>query len=74
MVADYLQELHKQFELNKLHGGGSRETTPLPCILTLPTVWLDGTENATLNAAKQAGMGPDITLISEPEAAAVYTL
>lgn len=49
-------------------------TTTVEIILTVPAVWPDAAKNATLSAAKRAGMGDSISLISEPEAAAVYTL
>jgi len=40
----------------------------------VPAVWSDAAKDATLTAAKLAGMGPELMMISEPEAAAVYTL
>ncbi|KAI9053981.1 hypothetical protein LZ554_002925 [Drepanopeziza brunnea f. sp. 'monogermtubi'] len=42
-------------------------------VLTVPAVWSDKAKDMTLKAAKQAGIHP-ITLIKEPEAAAMYTL
>lgn len=42
-------------------------------VLTVPAVWSDKAKDATLQAAKNAGIYP-ITLIKEPEAAALYTL
>lgn len=43
--------------------------------LTVPAVWSDTAKDRTLNAAIQADIRPqDITLVSEPEAAALYTL
>ncbi|KAK3721826.1 hypothetical protein LTR37_002992 [Vermiconidia calcicola] len=75
-VADYLRELYKHamVELNKRYTTVFVENTNLQWILTVPAVWSDTAKNATLTAAKKAAMGPDIKLISEPEAAAVYTL
>ncbi|RAL59449.1 hypothetical protein DID88_006822 [Monilinia fructigena] len=45
-------------------------------VLTCPAVWSDAAKNTTLQAAERAGMGDKsaIQMISEPEAAAVYTL
>ncbi|KAK5175356.1 uncharacterized protein LTR77_000495 [Saxophila tyrrhenica] len=76
VVADYLREVYKhaKAELAKRYGTVFIDSTHLQWILTVPAVWSDGAKNATLTAAKKAGMGPDLTLISEPEAAAVYTL
>ncbi|TVY51093.1 Heat shock 70 kDa protein 12B [Lachnellula cervina] len=42
-------------------------------VLSVPAVWSDKAKDTTLKAAKQAGIHP-ITLIKEPEAAAMYTL
>ncbi|KAL9027294.1 MAG: hypothetical protein Q9196_004161 [Gyalolechia fulgens] len=42
-------------------------------VVTVPAVWSSKAMNATLAAAKQAGIHP-VTLIKEPEAAALYTL
>lgn len=50
--------------------------TKVEFVLTVPAVWSDSAKNATLQAAERAGMGNihELKLISEPEAAAVYTL
>lgn len=74
VVADYLRELwaHAKEVLGRRWPFMS--TTQLEVILTVPAVWSDAAKDATLTAAKRAGMGNNITLISEPEAAAVYTL
>ena len=42
-------------------------------VLSVPAVWSDAAKNATLQAAKIAGIFP-VTLIKEPEAAALYTM
>ncbi|KAL8671693.1 MAG: hypothetical protein Q9168_003815 [Polycauliona sp. 1 TL-2023] len=42
-------------------------------VVTVPAVWSAKAMNATLLAAKQAGIHP-VSLIKEPEAAALYTL
>ncbi|TVY30987.1 Heat shock 70 kDa protein [Lachnellula hyalina] len=42
-------------------------------VLSVPAVWSDKAKNKTLQAAKRAGIHP-ISLIKEPEAAAMYTL
>jgi molecular chaperone DnaK (HSP70) len=51
-------------------------TTKVEFVMTVPAVWSDAAKNATLHAAERAGMGNrhDLRLISEPEAAAAYTL
>ncbi|KAH7261553.1 putative hsp70 protein [Fusarium tricinctum] len=42
-------------------------------VMSVPAVWSDAAKNATLMAAKMAGLHP-VSLIKEPEAAALYTL
>ncbi|KAI0528130.1 actin-like ATPase domain-containing protein [Xylaria bambusicola] len=42
-------------------------------VLSVPAVWSDVAKDKTLRAAKKAGIHP-VTLIKEPEAAALYTL
>ncbi len=42
-------------------------------VMTVPAVWSDAAKNTTLEAAKEAGISP-VTLIKEPEAAALYTM
>lgn len=42
-------------------------------VLSVPAVWSDAAKNATLEAAKLAGIFP-VTLIKEPEAAALHTM
>jgi hypothetical protein len=76
VVADYLTQIYKhtEAELTKRYGDLFIQTTETQWIITVPAIWSDTAKNATLTAARRAGMGPDLTLISEPEAAAVYTL
>lgn len=52
------------------------DNTKIEFILTCPAVWSDRSKNATLQAAEGTGMAKSckIRLISEPEAAALYTL
>ncbi|KAM3494059.1 hypothetical protein MY3957_002655 [Beauveria namnaoensis] len=42
-------------------------------VMSVPAVWSDAAKNATLEAAKAAGISP-VTLIKEPEAAALYSI
>lgn len=76
VVSDYLTELwkHAKSELERRYGKEFMRTTKMDIVLTVPAVWSDGAKDATLRAAQRAGMGNAITMISEPEAAAVYTL
>lgn len=76
VVADYLTELfkHAKERLVRRYGDYFVKTTRIEVVLTVPAIWSDAAKDATLNAAKKAGMGPNIRMISEPEAAAVYTI
>ena len=76
VVAEYLRELfaHTKEILSRRYGQHFVTTTKLQVVLTVPAVWSDAAKDATLQAAVAAGMGNNIGMISEPEAAAVYTL
>jgi actin-like ATPase involved in cell morphogenesis len=77
-VSDYLASIHAHTieTLNRRFGAAFIAKTKIEFVLTVPAVWSDAAKNATLRAAERAGMGSanDLMLISEPEAAAVYTL
>ncbi|KAI9795467.1 MAG: hypothetical protein M1835_005699 [Candelina submexicana] len=77
-VSDYLTQLyiHTMDTLTRRYGESFMSITKVEFVLTVPAVWSDAAKNATLQAAERAGMGSrhDLRLISEPEAAAVYTL
>jgi molecular chaperone DnaK (HSP70) len=77
-VSDYLTKIyeHTMETLTRRYGESFMSTTDVDFVLTVPAVWSDAAKNATLQAAERAGMGNrhELKLISEPEAAAVYTL
>ncbi|RYP73513.1 hypothetical protein DL771_003552 [Monosporascus sp. 5C6A] len=79
LVTDYLSKLgeHLLYTLRLKLGEALVRNTPFDFILTVPAIWSDLAKSKTLEACKRAG-GPfrnsPITLISEPEAAAIYTL
>ena len=77
-VSDYLSMIHRHTmeTLSKRYGETFMSMTKVQFVLTTPAVWSDGAKDATLKAAEKAGMGSkgEVRLISEPEAAAVYTL
>ncbi len=73
LVTDYLRSLRQCIDYNfGLQGVGGQ--LPRQYVLTVPAIWPDGAKNATRRCAKDAGMGNDILMISEPEAAAIYAL
>lgn len=77
-VSDYLTQIYKHTmdTLTRRYGESFMASTKVDFVLTCPAVWSDAAKNTTLQAAERAGMGSrsEIQMISEPEAAAVYTL
>ncbi|KAL1606690.1 hypothetical protein SLS60_004097 [Paraconiothyrium brasiliense] len=77
-VSDYLAQIYKHTmeTLTRRYGETFMSMTKVQFVLTVPAVWSDSAKDATLRAAEKAGLGSgkDLKLISEPEAAAVYTL
>ncbi|CAI0653114.1 unnamed protein product [Colletotrichum noveboracense] len=77
-VSDYLTQVYKHTidTLTRRYGESFMASTKVEFVLTCPAVWSDAAKNTTLQAAERAGMGSmsEIQMISEPEAAAVYTL
>lgn len=77
-IADYLKKIyeHTMETMTRRYGEGFMKSTKVEFVLTVPALWSDAAKNATLQAAERAGMGSrhELKLISEPEAAAVYTL
>ncbi|KAL1835667.1 hypothetical protein VTJ49DRAFT_6256 [Mycothermus thermophilus] len=77
-VSDYLTQIYKHtmHTLQRRYGESFLASTKVDFVLTCPAVWSDAAKATTLQAAERAGMGAQsqIQMISEPEAAAVYTL
>lgn len=75
-IADYLSLIFAKAkeELVRRFGTQMVSSTPLEINLTVPAIWSDAAKDATLRAAGKAGMGSDLHMISEPEAAAIYAL
>lgn len=77
-VSDYLTQIraHTVATLTRRYGESFMASTKVQFVLTCSAVWSDAAKNTTLVAAERAGMGrrDEIQMISEPEAAAVYTL
>ncbi|KAK6066752.1 Chaperone protein DnaK [Seiridium cupressi] len=78
-VANYLAKIgeHLMYTLRIKIGEAFLNNTPIEFLLTVPAIWSDLASQRTLEACKQAG-GPfrdaPIHLISEPEAAAIFSL
>jgi hypothetical protein len=75
VVADYLRLLwtYTMEDIQRRHAD-FREIYALKVIITVPAMWTPAAKEKTLEAAKAAGLSDNITLVTEPEAAALATL
>lgn len=76
VAGDYLRQLVDQVKqvLHRRFGAASA-FMDLKFVLTAPAVWSDKAKDGTLRAAMQAHIpANEVSLVSEPEAAALYTL
>ncbi|KAL4786295.1 hypothetical protein BJX76DRAFT_355201, partial [Aspergillus varians] len=79
LTEDYLSALYKQilYTLEQKLGAALLRTIPLEFSLTVPAIWTEAAKDKTLKACQKAGFiknGEDISLVSEPEAAAIYAI
>ncbi|KAG8532935.1 uncharacterized protein KY384_002813 [Bacidia gigantensis] len=76
LCTDYLSALRTHTEKLLQHKlpASIIKSTPLEYIITVPAVWSDNAQAKTRFCAFEAGMGKDLQIISEPEAAAIYAL
>jgi molecular chaperone DnaK (HSP70) len=77
IVADYLTEVRKHVwkELGEQFERGLFESLRKELVVTVPAVWSERAKDLTLKAVQQANfMTDEVMLVTEPEAAAVYTL
>ncbi|KAK6332125.1 hypothetical protein TWF718_002659 [Orbilia javanica] len=80
VVSDYLSGVyaHTIDRLSQHYGKEYVDVTPIEFVLTVPAIWSDKARNLTKEAAKRAGFASRkddrIKLVSEPEAAAIYTI
>lgn len=76
MAADYIRSMYQHAMdhiATKVPEDYLQNEVKKKFVISVPAVWSDKAKDATLRAAKLAGMNP-ATLIKEPEAAALYTL
>ncbi|GIJ99522.1 hypothetical protein Aspvir_001655 [Aspergillus viridinutans] len=76
VTRDYLQLLvNSAKETLRRRFGNALDSMEIRYVLTVPAVWTDKAKNMTLTAAIDAGIPAlDVTLVSEPEAAALSCL
>ena len=76
VAGDYVEKMicHVQQNLKRRFGPAIKEMNK-SFIITVPAVWSDKAQDSTLKVAIKAGIPQDqLRLLSEPEAAALYTL
>ncbi|KAH6842399.1 hypothetical protein B0I37DRAFT_399101 [Chaetomium sp. MPI-CAGE-AT-0009] len=75
IAADFIGAVyrHAQSEIAKVVPKDYLKICQKHFVLSVPAVWSDAAKNATLQASRIAGIFP-VTLIKEPEAAALYTM
>jgi len=79
VVSDFLQAVRElaRASIKQSYKFQWVESSKINYILTVPAIWNDSAKNLMVQAAEAAGYGThrvDFNLISEPEAAAAYTL
>ena len=78
LITDYLAELYKHlmYTLEEKLGASILRTIPIEFCLTVPAIWTEVSKEKTLKACRKAGIKSEteISLVSEPEAAAIYAL
>lgn len=80
VISDYLKGLynHVLARLTQSYGKEFVDLTPIEFVLTVPAIWTDKARSLTKEAATRAGFGSrpkdKIGMVSEPEAAAIYTI
>jgi len=76
LSVDFMKELRKWLELDieKNLGTGMLESMPIQYIITVPAIWSESAKSLTRWCAEKAGMGSNLKVITEPEAAMVHAL
>ena len=78
LITDFLSALRKQVEQVLCHKipQSALKSTPISYCMTVPALWSDSSQARTRKCAEMAGLNKngDLQMISEPEAAAIYTL
>jgi len=76
LSTQYLAKLrqHVVQVLKSKLGAGTVESTAIEYVITVPAIWSDAAQYRTRACAKGAGMGGDLQIISEPEAAVICVL
>ncbi|KAG5977071.1 hypothetical protein E4U56_000475 [Claviceps arundinis] len=75
VAADFIQAIyeHALQDIAKTIPKAYMDMCDKEFVLSVPAVWSDAAKNATLKAAELAGIKP-VTIVKEPEAAALYAI
>ncbi|KAG6024262.1 hypothetical protein E4U40_003410 [Claviceps sp. LM458 group G5] len=75
VAADFIQAIyeHALQDIAKTIPKAYMDMCDKEFVLSVPAVWSDAAKNATLKAAELAGIKP-VTIVKEPEAAALYVI
>ncbi|CCE29463.1 related to hsp70 protein [Claviceps purpurea 20.1] len=75
VAADFIQAIyeHALQDIGKTIPKAYMDMCDKEFVLSVPAVWSDAAKNATLKAAELAGIKP-VTIVKEPEAAALYAI
>lgn len=76
VAADYLERVwnYTMNDIARRQGEGWQSRHPLRVVLTVPAIWSPAAKDRTLKAARAAGLPENLSLVSEPEAAALKVL
>ena len=76
VAADYLRLIWKYTtdDIERSQGEGWQSRHPLRVVLTVPAIWSHAGKDTTLRAAQAAGLPKSLSLVTEPEAAALKAL
>ncbi|KAH7396593.1 Hsp70 family protein [Phaeosphaeria sp. MPI-PUGE-AT-0046c] len=83
IIANFLSHVKEQLikNLDRQYGQAVWRTLPITLVVTVPAVWSDAAKDSTLQAVRNAGfqqlsfpMLKRTILVTEPEAAAIYTI
>jgi len=74
VTADYLRPLYQYIQqiLSNTYGEKFLASQTLSYVITVPALWSDRSKALTQRAASEAGFNGKVTLVTEPEAAALY--
>jgi molecular chaperone DnaK (HSP70) len=76
VAVDYLSLVwqYAKEDIRKVRGDDWEKIYTVNAILTVPAIWSEAAKSRTLRIAKQAGIPDNVSLVSEPEAAALAIL